>query len=219
MQAPAQRQQLAQQVRGDAVGDQGGEAGLQVGQLRVVRSGSSPASGWKVRAGWLRQSQCNQRGLASCSAPNKLRTTIVRVSLCRRARPQSGQATCLVTAVLTCCSTTVSCTAASRSFASASCKPRVSGARSSRSKVNTSRTMGEASVSSSGCTITCTLNFIPGSPQRRSARPRPGRGELDCRTGGRNAPGPAAASGRPAPRGLRRRRPSRDVRRHRAAGR
>jgi beta-lactamase class A len=46
-------------------------------------------------------------------------------------------------------------------------------------------------VSSSGCTITCTLNFISGSPQR-SARPRPGHGGRGCRCGGRNAPGPAA---------------------------
>jgi len=33
---------------------------------------------------------------------------------------------------------------------------------------------------------------------------RPGRGELDCRPGGRNAPGPAAASRRPAPAALER---------------
>jgi hypothetical protein len=33
VQASAQRQQLTQQVRGDAVGDQGGEASLEVSQL------------------------------------------------------------------------------------------------------------------------------------------------------------------------------------------
>ncbi len=137
----------------------------------MVCSGSSPASDWKVRAGWSRQSQCHQRGLASRSAPDKLRTTIVRVSLCRRGTPQCGQAACLAIAAATCCPATVSCTAASRSFASASCRPRVSGARSPWSRVSTSRITGETSVSSSGCTITCTLIFIRGSPQGTASTP------------------------------------------------
>ena len=90
-----------------------------------------------------------------------------RVSLCRRAVRSPGRPPAWRSRHLACCPATVSCTAASRSFASASCRPRVSGARSPRSKANTSRTTGDASVSSSGCTMTCTLNFIPGSPQRR----------------------------------------------------
>ena len=42
VQAPAQRQQLTEQVRGDAVGDQGGEAGLLVGQLGGGPLGQQP---------------------------------------------------------------------------------------------------------------------------------------------------------------------------------
>jgi hypothetical protein len=49
----------------------------------------------------------------------------------------------------------LSCTAASRSLASASCRPKVSPAGDSRCTVNTSRTI--YSVPSSGCNTTCTV--------------------------------------------------------------
>lgn len=51
VQPPSQGQQLTEQCRGEPVGDQPSEAGLQVGQLRVVRSGNSSARGWNVRRG------------------------------------------------------------------------------------------------------------------------------------------------------------------------
>jgi integrase len=53
--------------------------------------------------------------------------------------------------------------------------------------VNTSRTTGEASVSSSGYTITCTVNFIPNSSWQQRRRPWPVGGGLGGRPGGRNA--------------------------------
>jgi len=77
-------QEFGQQRGGHPVGVQGGELGLQVGQLR---SGSSTASGRKVFLGCGWHGQCHQHGLGSCIVPNRVRTTMARVSLCRRGVP------------------------------------------------------------------------------------------------------------------------------------
>src|SRR5450755_255448 len=98
-----------------------------------------------------------------------------RLSLCRRGMPQSGHEAAEANAAATWCSTTVSCTAASRSLASCSCRPTVSGASASLVRVNASRTT-VVWVSSSACSTTCTVTFMPLWSRSRRVLPGPGSG-------------------------------------------
>ena len=67
----------------------------------MVRSGRTAASGLNVRPDPGAQGQLHQRGLSKRSTPNTVRTTMRRLSLCRRGFPQSGQVIWADSAVLT----------------------------------------------------------------------------------------------------------------------
>jgi hypothetical protein len=67
----------------------------------VVRSRRSAANGLNVRAIRGVQGQLHQRGLTKRSTPNTVRTTMRRLSLCRRGMPQSGHETAEASAAAT----------------------------------------------------------------------------------------------------------------------
>ena len=67
----------------------------------MIRSRRTAANGLNVRADPGAQGQLHQRGLSRRSTPNSVRTTMRRLSLCRRGIPQSGHATRADSAVFT----------------------------------------------------------------------------------------------------------------------
>lgn len=99
--------------------------------------------------------------------PKSVRTTMVTASLCRRASPQCGQATCCARQVETCASIITSCTWRNSSLASANCRPTASPCRTPRSSGSTSRTTAE--LWSSLSMTTCSLTSISCSPWLRPA--------------------------------------------------
>ena len=102
VQRAAQREDLVEQVGGQPVGDQPGETGLQVGQLRGGPLRRTAPNGLNVRAAVRGvQGQAHQRGLSRRSVPNNVRITMRRLSLCRRGMPQSGHRIWADSAVVT----------------------------------------------------------------------------------------------------------------------
>ena len=73
----------------------------------MIRSRRTAANGLNVRADPGAQGQVHQRGLSKRSVPNTVRTTMSRLSLCRRGIPQSGQSTWAASSVVTWYSTSV----------------------------------------------------------------------------------------------------------------
>src|SRR5712692_6907635 len=133
-----------------------------------------------------------QRGLGRRRVPNRLRSAMLRSSLWRRGRPQCGQAT-LARQARTCSSTTTSCTLASSSLDSASCKPSVSACRASRRSSATWCTAGGTSPSAS--ITTCTLILMPGSsPDRPSPAASRRLAALRSKRSSRNPPHSSSSS-------------------------
>ena len=122
----------------------------------VARSGNIAASGLTVAWACVVQPHCHQRGLDSRTTPNRVRTTIWRASLWRRAAPHDRQTAFPARAALACSATIVSCTPDSRALASSRCRPTVSGDSGDvRSQVNTSS--ATAGLSSSAWMLTDTV--------------------------------------------------------------
>ena len=98
----------------------------------VVRSGSRAATGLTVAGPAPAHGQALNRGLSSRSVPNRVRSTMCRVSLRARARPQLPQGRPATAAAAAWAATRWCCIPDSTSCASARASPALAMVRSSR---------------------------------------------------------------------------------------